>query len=628
MSVEVKRRRGSSSEMAIFTPALGEIAVNIDDYSIVVGDGSKVGGRTRLAPGADLTLNLTLVEAVSAAYLELGGTIQISDRSNGRFSIVLASGVTPNAMDIIQCVGSPTLALQVEIDGVLDVGWCGVTNTDSTAILQRCADIAVAQNIKLIGYGETTVSSQVDFNTANVDFSRLKIKVADNTSEDDILLFDGSGAGENREISLLIDGNKANQDTVTLPFSRCAVFHSISNPFLRVKVLGVNCPTVAAFVGSTEKFYADIAGTDCLAVVEVQDGAAGPVDITPDEANIDISGSNCGRYFRNTSSGSGTINFNCEGMLNDDSAAVVITNGKTWSLNGELRQMSTPFFINANTTHLQFNLALNNEGITAGIDFVSVRTLSGNLTVKGAASNKLWIKEMDEGGVLSFVSIGTGLDYSVRLGDNTAGTLVKRLLLQTYTVGKLVLERAEDCQIQCAIAPTELDILNVSTQGNHITVPRNFIINDSTITQTATQDNTITVIGNLNETEIRAFSTPVRGLRAEHNRSAQSRPSYYVNLGNTDGWQRPKLEDISISTPLRTSGTATVLNGTSSIVVTHGIASSPNINSLNLVVNSSAAAQVQWYIDTFNTTTFTVNTVGNVGADTSILWQLESSDLA
>ena len=44
MSVEVKRRRGSSSEIAIATPALGEIVVNTDDYSLVVGDGSTVGG--------------------------------------------------------------------------------------------------------------------------------------------------------------------------------------------------------------------------------------------------------------------------------------------------------------------------------------------------------------------------------------------------------------------------------------------------------------------------------------------------------------------------------------------------------------------------------------------------------
>ncbi len=44
MATQVKHRRGSTSELASFTPAVGEIVVDTEKYSLRVGDGIKQGG--------------------------------------------------------------------------------------------------------------------------------------------------------------------------------------------------------------------------------------------------------------------------------------------------------------------------------------------------------------------------------------------------------------------------------------------------------------------------------------------------------------------------------------------------------------------------------------------------------
>ena len=77
MSTEVKRRRGSSSEMAVFTPALGEIVVNTDDYSLVVGDGATLGGKSQKGSIASVDslsdLSASGVSIAKSVYLNLGG---------------------------------------------------------------------------------------------------------------------------------------------------------------------------------------------------------------------------------------------------------------------------------------------------------------------------------------------------------------------------------------------------------------------------------------------------------------------------------------------------------------------------------------------------------------------------
>jgi len=61
------------------------------------------------------------------------------------------------------------------------------------------------------------------------------------------------------------------------------------------------------------------------------------------------------------------------------------------------------------------------------------------------------------------------------------------------------------------------------------------------------------------------------------------------------------------------SGTATVLNATTSIVVTHGLATTPTRVQITPRENPTNAVSF-WWVDTLTTTQFTINVNANPGA--------------
>lgn len=65
------------------------------------------------------------------------------------------------------------------------------------------------------------------------------------------------------------------------------------------------------------------------------------------------------------------------------------------------------------------------------------------------------------------------------------------------------------------------------------------------------------------------------------------------------------------------SAIATILNGTSSIVVTHGLIKAPQW----VGVTSRTTGSVDLYVDTIGATQFTIRTPAAVGADTPVLWE-------
>jgi len=79
------------------------------------------------------TLNFTLAEALASDLIREGDRVVISDRANGEFNAVLASTVTPNTFNIIQLVGVPTLALDLDFDGVAHiVQWGAIADSGTT----------------------------------------------------------------------------------------------------------------------------------------------------------------------------------------------------------------------------------------------------------------------------------------------------------------------------------------------------------------------------------------------------------------------------------------------------------------------------------------------------------------
>lgn len=67
MSTQVKRRRGSESEVANSTPANGELIVNTTDYTVHVGDGAKQGGHKGINEGT--VGNYTVLKFASTAIM-------------------------------------------------------------------------------------------------------------------------------------------------------------------------------------------------------------------------------------------------------------------------------------------------------------------------------------------------------------------------------------------------------------------------------------------------------------------------------------------------------------------------------------------------------------------------------
>lgn len=67
------------------------------------------------------------------------------------------------------------------------------------------------------------------------------------------------------------------------------------------------------------------------------------------------------------------------------------------------------------------------------------------------------------------------------------------------------------------------------------------------------------------------------------------------------------------------TGTATILNGQSSIAVTHRLVVAPT----KITVTGSTSDTNALYVDTIGTTTFTVHSSGNVGGNRTIYWRAE-----
>lgn len=88
-----------------------------------------------------------------------------------------------------------------------------------------------------------------------------------------------------------------------------------------------------------------------------------------------------------------------------------------------------------------------------------------------------------------------------------------------------------------------------------------------------------------------------------------------VLMGAT-GTNRHVTNNIGFVT--KNSGNATILNGTTSIVVTHGLGSQPL--SQDIIITPRLLPTVAVYISALSATTFTISAAGAVGADTPLNW--------
>lgn len=90
-------------------------------------------------------------------------------------------------------------------------------------------------------------------------------------------------------------------------------------------------------------------------------------------------------------------------------------------------------------------------------------------------------------------------------------------------------------------------------------------------------------------------------------------------LGVTNGSNNNVYSNIGFLT--KNSGNATILNGTASIVVTHGLAAQPR--SQDIIITPRLLPTVAVYVSAVSATTFTISAAGVVGADTAFNWVVE-----
>lgn len=176
MATQVKHRRGTQSEIDAFTGAIAEIVVNTTEEELVLGNGATPGG-VPIPKKKHTVLNFdTLNDAVINTSLKVGYTINLKERSTGNggggfWDVVLASSVTPNTFNIVQCTGVVSLALVLRVQNIVSVKQCGALGdgvTDDTDAVQAVMTAAENKTVR-IDDGNYLITSQVDL-PDNIEF--------------------------------------------------------------------------------------------------------------------------------------------------------------------------------------------------------------------------------------------------------------------------------------------------------------------------------------------------------------------------------------------------------------------------------------------------------------------------
>jgi len=141
----------------------------------------------------DAVINYNVLDSVvTDTNLTEGTAANVKERTTGNggsamWDAVLASGVTTNPFDIIQCTGAPALALVLRVDGVVNVDQLGPNGIDDSLAWQHGYDLVRDTGVKLEGTAgktytcltvQTCLSNTItpfnyiiDYNGCTMDFS-------------------------------------------------------------------------------------------------------------------------------------------------------------------------------------------------------------------------------------------------------------------------------------------------------------------------------------------------------------------------------------------------------------------------------------------------------------------------
>jgi len=121
----------------------------------------------------------TLSEAVASTNLVNGVSVELKERTTGNgggamWDVVLASTVTPNTFDIVQCTGVPTLALVLRVGQTIDIKQFGaIEGQDATNQINAATDRAL--NHSIIELGGDYLGTNITANKAGITYRNGKI---------------------------------------------------------------------------------------------------------------------------------------------------------------------------------------------------------------------------------------------------------------------------------------------------------------------------------------------------------------------------------------------------------------------------------------------------------------------
>jgi hypothetical protein len=142
------------------------------------------------------TRNFETVAQVKAdKYLRVGQKISIDERDEAVFNVVLASTVTPNTFDVIQCTGVPTLALVLKVQGKINVRHFGAVGdgvTDDRAAIQAALDYVGKGKIFFPNNGASYVIGST--HPTEIDYGLI--------IQSHKVVFEGEASGDNNYVLL------------------------------------------------------------------------------------------------------------------------------------------------------------------------------------------------------------------------------------------------------------------------------------------------------------------------------------------------------------------------------------------------------------------------------------------
>ena len=146
MSTQLKLRRGTTAQHAVFAGANGEVTVDTDKSTVVVHDGATLGGAPMAKASQLVASSIAYLPAGTGAATDL--TVQDGLRRTVNILYYYANGVSGDRVDPAGVIDS-TLGFQAAIDYLASVGGGCIDIPEGTYLISQ---ITLKDHVTLAGY--------------------------------------------------------------------------------------------------------------------------------------------------------------------------------------------------------------------------------------------------------------------------------------------------------------------------------------------------------------------------------------------------------------------------------------------------------------------------------------------